>query len=73
MNLLVYLLDVSSRNKVTKNSANLYVPVLRADKIGLSCRTLLTSGLSILDKPYETPGCKPYGYKFCIFPLQVIS
>ena len=32
----VYSLDVRSRNKGTKNLSHLYVPVLRADKIGLS-------------------------------------
>ena len=40
-----YLLDVRSRNKETKNLSYLYVPVLRADKIGLSFGIILTNGL----------------------------
>ena len=53
----VYSLDVRSGNKETKTLTHLYVPVLRADKIGLIFGILLTSSLRILDKPYKTPGC----------------
>ena len=54
-------LEVRCCNKGIKHFSHLWVPVLRADKIGLNLGKPLTSGLCILDDSYMIPGYEPCG------------